>query len=45
MAGSEFSAFLKNKGPVAASFTQEQREALFREFLQWRDKQRNASQR
>ena len=45
VAGSEFSAFLKNKGSVAASFTQEQREALFREFLQWRDKQRNTTQR
>jgi hypothetical protein len=45
VAGSEFSAFLKDKGSTAAGFTQEQREALFREFLQWREKQRNSAQR
>jgi TRAP-type uncharacterized transport system substrate-binding protein len=45
VASSDFSAFLKDKGPVAASFTPEQREALFREFLQWREKQRNSTQR
>jgi hypothetical protein len=33
----EFSAFLKNKGPAAANLTPEQREALFREFLLWRE--------
>jgi TRAP transporter TAXI family solute receptor len=44
-AGSEFSAFLKDKGSATAGFTQEQREALFREFLRWQQKQRNASQR
>jgi hypothetical protein len=27
------------------NFTQEQREALFREFLQWQEKQRNNAQR
>jgi len=37
-AGSEFSSFLKNKSSAAASFPEEQREALFREFLQWREK-------
>ena len=46
VASGEFSAFLKDKGSAAsANMTQEQREALFREFLQWRDKQRNATQR
>jgi TRAP-type uncharacterized transport system substrate-binding protein len=45
VASSDFSAFLKDKGPVAANFTPEQREALFREFLQWREKQRNSTQR
>jgi TRAP-type uncharacterized transport system substrate-binding protein len=35
--GTEFSAFLKNKGPAAADLTPEQREALFREFLLWRE--------
>jgi TRAP-type uncharacterized transport system substrate-binding protein len=44
-ASMEFSAFLKNKGPAAANFTQEQREALFREFQQWQEKQRNGAQR
>src|SRR5262245_51243900 len=44
VATAEFSAFLKNKGGAAATLTDEQREALFREFLQWRDKQR-ATQR
>jgi len=42
----EFSAFLKNSGSAAANLTQEQREALFREFVQWREKQqRNTTQR
>jgi TRAP-type uncharacterized transport system substrate-binding protein len=45
VAGSDFSAFLKDKGAPAANFTQEQREALFREFLQWQQKQRNNAQR
>jgi TRAP-type uncharacterized transport system substrate-binding protein len=43
VASSEFSTFLKNKGG-AAELTQEQREALFREFLQWQ-KQRSSVQR
>jgi uncharacterized protein len=42
---SDFSAFLKDKGSPAANFTQEQREALFREFLQWQEKRRNSAQR
>ena len=37
---SDFSAFLKTSGFTAANLTQEQREALFREFLQWQEKQR-----
>jgi TRAP-type uncharacterized transport system substrate-binding protein len=45
VASSDFSAFLKNTGSAAANLTQEQREALFREFLQWREKQRGAAQR
>ncbi len=42
--GTEFSAFLKNKGSAFANLTQDQREAIFLEFLQWQ-KQRNSSQR
>jgi TRAP-type uncharacterized transport system substrate-binding protein len=42
VAGTEFSAFLRTKG--SESLTQEQREALFREFLQWQ-KQRNSTPR
>jgi TRAP-type uncharacterized transport system substrate-binding protein len=45
VASSDFSAFLKDKGSPAANFTQEQREALFREFLQWQEKKRNSAQR
>jgi TRAP-type uncharacterized transport system substrate-binding protein len=45
VASSDFSAFLKDKGSATANFTQEQREALFREFLQWQEKQRNSAQR
>jgi TRAP transporter TAXI family solute receptor len=45
VASGEFSGFLKNKGPAVGNLTQEQREALFREFLQWRDKQRSSAQR
>jgi TRAP-type uncharacterized transport system substrate-binding protein len=45
VASSDFSAFLKNTGSAAANLTQEQREALFREFLQWREKQRGTAQR
>jgi hypothetical protein len=43
VATAEFATFLKNKGGAMASLTQDQREALFREFLQWRDKQRGAT--
>ena len=40
----EFSAFLKSKGPVLAPLTQEQREGIFLEFLEWQ-KQRNSGPR
>ena len=43
-ASTDFSAFLKSKGSEVASLTAEQREALFREFLQWQ-KQRSSAQR
>ena len=39
----EFEAFLKATGSGAANLSQDQREALFRQFMQWRDSQ-NASQ-
>jgi TRAP-type uncharacterized transport system substrate-binding protein len=39
VASSEFSAFLKTTGSAATNLTQEQREALFREFVSWREKQ------
>ena len=45
VASTEFGAFLKNKGPAAANLSPDQRDALFREFLQWRDKQRGSVQR
>jgi TRAP-type uncharacterized transport system substrate-binding protein len=45
VASTEFGAFLKNKGPAAANLSPDQRDALFREFLQWRDKQRGTVQR
>jgi TRAP transporter TAXI family solute receptor len=46
VASSEFSAFLKSTGATGTTnLTQEQREALFREFVQWREKQRNSAQR
>jgi uncharacterized protein len=38
----EFSAFLKNNGALNSSLTDEQRQALFREFLQWREKKRGS---
>jgi TRAP-type uncharacterized transport system substrate-binding protein len=41
----EYPAFLKNKGSATANLTDQQREALFREFLQWRENQRAGQQR
>jgi uncharacterized protein len=35
---SDFSAFLRDKGSTAVNLTPEQREALFRDFLLWREK-------
>jgi TRAP-type uncharacterized transport system substrate-binding protein len=45
VASSDFSAFLKERGSADANLTQEQREALFREFLQWLEKRRNSAPR
>jgi len=39
----EFAAFLNNR-PLPPSLTDEQRESLFRDFLQWREKQRAIGQ-
>ncbi len=35
----EFDSFLRSTGSVASNLNQEQREALFRQFIQWRDNQ------
>ena len=43
VAGSEFLSFLKH-GPAVSNLTQEQREALFRQFLEWQ-RQRSSVQR
>ena len=43
--GGEFASFLDNKGSGKANLTDEQREALFREFLKWRDSERAIQQR
>ena len=45
VASTEFSAFLKSAGSAATNLSQEQREALFREFVQWREKQQRKTQR
>jgi TRAP transporter TAXI family solute receptor len=45
VARNEFSSFLNSKSPAAAGLTDEQREALFREFLLWREKQGAFAQR
>jgi hypothetical protein len=42
--GIAFFAFLKSKGSAFANLTQEQRDALFVEFLQWQ-KQRSSAGR
>ena len=42
--GQEFSTFLNDRGSVYAKLTAEQRESMFREFLQWQ-KQRTGAQR
>src|SRR5712672_794218 len=38
-ASGEFASFLKNQGPATAGLTDQQREALFGEFLRWQEKQ------
>jgi TRAP-type uncharacterized transport system substrate-binding protein len=40
VASGDFSAFLQSRGSAAASMSPEQRDVLFREFLQWRERQR-----
>jgi uncharacterized protein len=44
VASGGFLSFLKDKGPAVTNLTQEQREALFREFLKWQT-QRSSVQR
>jgi uncharacterized protein len=43
-AAGEFATFLKNNGTASASLSQDQRDALFREFLQWQSKQHVGAQ-
>lgn len=40
--GSDFASFLKSTGSSGVALNQDQREALFREFLQWQEKQRGS---
>ena len=44
VASTQFFAFLKSKGSAFADLTQEQRDAIFVEFLQWQ-KQRSGARR
>ena len=43
-ASSEFSAFLKTTGSTTADLSQQQREALFRQFLQWQGQNQGQTQ-
>jgi TRAP-type uncharacterized transport system substrate-binding protein len=45
VASGDFAAFLKTTGVANANLTQEQRDKLFREFLQWQGAQRGARAR
>jgi hypothetical protein len=45
VASGDFAAFLKTSGVTNANMTQDQRDKLFREFLQWQAAQRNVRQR
>ena len=38
--GSDFDAFLKTQGSVTSNMSQQQRESLFRQFLEWQDSMR-----
>jgi hypothetical protein len=38
--GSDFDAFLKTQGSVTSNLSQQQRESLFRQFLEWQDSMR-----
>jgi TRAP-type uncharacterized transport system substrate-binding protein len=44
-AGGEFAAYVQRSGSDAATLTSERRAELFREFVQWRDRQRGSAQR
>src|SRR5207302_10658854 len=44
-ASNEFGAFLKAAGSTTANLSQDQREALFREFLQWQAQSQGQPQR
>jgi TRAP-type uncharacterized transport system substrate-binding protein len=44
VASAEFSSFLEKKGPAVPNLSQEEREALFSEFLEWQ-KQQSSTQR
>jgi hypothetical protein len=45
VASGDFATFLKTTGVTNANLTQEQRDKLFREFLQWQNAQRGARAR
>jgi TRAP-type uncharacterized transport system substrate-binding protein len=45
VASGDFATFLKTSGVTNANMTQDQRDKLFREFLQWQAAQRNVRQR
>jgi TRAP-type uncharacterized transport system substrate-binding protein len=45
VASGDFATFLKTTGVTNANMTQDQRDKLFREFLQWQGTQRNVRQR
>jgi len=40
VASGEFAAFLKNSGAATAGLNEQQRDALFREFLRWQENKR-----
>jgi TRAP-type uncharacterized transport system substrate-binding protein len=45
VASGDFATFLKTSGVTGVNMTQDQRDKLFREFLQWQAAQRNVRQR
>jgi hypothetical protein len=44
VASGDFATFLRSSGAVNANLTPEQREKLFREYMQWQAAQRGARQ-